>query len=265
MVEQQLDLLANTDWTALLVLDSCRWDVFHDVSDAGRCVESPAGDTVSWIKRVGPILNERGVRYFSANPQAGRCVRKSCPAVEVRRAWTRLWARITSKRIPSVHPFALNGWVVAELIACKKPIVVHYIQPHFPAIGNPPLSISQWTGGWNEFGRACHRLDNPYTAIEGGKTTVEQIQRAYRANVELVWDAARALVVNLRRFRKDRVVLTSDHAELLGEPASDGTGLPRFGHKDKWEVPVLRQVPWVEFTDEKEERLDALKALGYAS
>ncbi|MBN1796642.1 MAG: hypothetical protein JW804_08215, partial [Sedimentisphaerales bacterium] len=63
---------------------------------------------------------------------------------------------------------------------------------------------------------------------------VEGLKRCYEENLRRALDAVRFLVEHL----SGRVVVTSDHGELLGE-----RGL--YGHGAGSDEPILREVPWL--------------------
>jgi hypothetical protein len=66
-------------------------------------------------------------------------------------------------------------------------------------------------------------------------------QQAYRENLELVLDD----VARLFDIFDGKIVLTSDHGEMLGER---GGLLPtrKYGHPPSIPAPKLREVPWFE-------------------
>lgn len=263
-MREQLQLLRETDWDALLVLDACRADCFREVCLKGaETVRSPGVCTAQWIAAAGPTLLERGALYFSANPVVDREVARRGLDLELVSVWDRHWGRFTRHRVPSVHPMSVNGVVLTheEMGLLKgRPAVVHYLQPHSPYIGEAPLAMARWGRSRHEFGRACHALPRPDSAARRGKLNWEVLRRAYGANLRLAWNAA----LMLARSLSGRVVVTADHGELLGE---DG----RFGHEGHWRHDALLQVPWLELKAQSESpqaegngMKRKLEALGYA-
>ncbi len=278
---KQTQLIEETDWQALIILDACRADYFRKCcpepfKKAVHTVYSPARDTLTWMVRTLPILNRRRVTYYTANPQCTIQIRKHTPSIDIVNVWEDLWAFQTPLQIPSVNPWAVNGWVLADRAERHMsgggfpPYVVHYIQPHFPAIGNPPLAIGQWMTRTNPFSMACHKsLCRPEEMVKSGKTTIREIRAAYRGNVELVVDAALALAQAL----PGPVVITADHGEVLGEAEvrRDGTKVRRYGHSYRFRLPeLLNHVPWLVINppatgevDEEELQKSRLRDLGY--
>jgi len=260
-MREQIDLIEAGDWRMLIVLDACRADVFREVTGGGECVQSPGGCTPRWLAAVGPRFASMGAVYFNANPVVTREARRRKLGLDLRDVWRDAWFWVSAGdlRIPSVHPMTVTSAVMRELSTLRgRPIVVHYLQPHSPYIGNPPLAMARWSNGKGLQG-ACHKLPRPDRAIRRGELTREGLLKAYRGNLLLAWDAARYLAGQV----EGPTVITADHGECLCEPEVDG----KFGHEDGWRYPVLRRVPWLVIDGVRDERLTTqqkLEALGYA-
>ena len=154
-------LLRETDWDVLIVLDACRADYFREVcSPEAEVVRSPGNCTPAWIAKVAPLLAQRQVLYFSANPVVDREIAKRGPArqgeaLDLVPLWERLWSRLTHLSIPSVHPWAAVGAVqgcMEDLPAGRvegpgpracRAVVVHLLQPHSPYVGAFPLAVGR--------------------------------------------------------------------------------------------------------------------------
>jgi len=269
-MKHQLDILCSCPWDVLIVLDACRADCFGALaSNAGvpgpEAVRSPAVCTARWVARVGPILADMGVLYFTANPVVDRECRKLGLELELVSVWQSQWGRFTEQGIPSVHPLSVNGIVSGYRqlgLLDGRRAVVHYLQPHSPYIGSPPLAVARWGTSGHDFGRACHRLHRPDRLVKRHALDAGLLRRAYEGNLRLVWHAARLLA----REMAGTVVVTADHGECLCEPEVDGN----FGHECHWQYPALYEVPWlvVSETDGGDESASIhakLQALGYAT
>jgi hypothetical protein len=134
-----------------------------------------------------------------------------------------------------------------------KRLVVHFMQPHYPFVG--------------EFGRSALPEHQPFTGggvikHEGASASIWQqlrdgtanvdidaVWRAYRENLELVLPIA----LELQDRLDGRTVLTSDHGNEVGER---GFPIPMRlnGHDGGLRTANLTKVPWVVF--EAEERRD---------
>ena len=263
-MREQLDLIVAGEWDVLVVLDACRADAYQQVVGRSEVVRSPAVCTAGWIKAVWPVFaRSEGVRYYNANPVVDRTLASMDVApstFELTPMWRSLWGRHGAGRIPSVHPQAISGYIWAN--QCPIPTVVHYLQPHSPYIGDPPLALTRWGGSGGgaggEFGEACCALTAPGRAVREGRTSWPEVREAYLGNLRLAWDAVQVLAGS---FSDYRVVVTADHGEVLGEHGG------RFGHECGWDFPELRAVPWHVIEpcsrDESTTR-EKLEALGYA-
>jgi hypothetical protein len=175
----------------------------------------------------------------------------------------------------TIHPRDVTD--IASKAASENPnkrLIVHYMQPHAPYIG--------------EFGRVLHSRSefghmNPDTASDSvislagaarrGEFTDSELRRAYRENLEVVSSHVRNLLKDLG----GKTVITADHGEMLGEKC---ILFKQYGHPRSINNEILREVPWhtihssdrrsiEEDNPESFERLDEttvnkrLAALGY--
>jgi len=276
-VKDQLELLKTTDWDVLIILDACRADYFMEaVSDrselSGRSlgpitVRSPFIHTPGWIHRVGPFLeNIENLAYFTANPVVDREVARHGFDINLVSLWKNHWGYFTWQNIPSVHPMSVTAAVLAAFDWAPvmhewNKMVVHYMQPHCPYIGEPPLAMGRLGQATYEFGKACHKLPRPDKAVEHGKITWDDVHAAYRGNLALVLDAVCNLMPHVSSLKS---VVTADHGDMLGE---DGL----YGHEGNFGMrPELREVPWLvlepnspDGESQQPDTITKLKALGY--
>ena len=121
-------------------------------------------------------------------------------------------------------------------------MIVHYLQPHTPYIsaayaqGRPLTDVEE----------------DPWTAVESGSATLEEVEELYLGNLRFVLDSIEALLCNVDA---EDVVITADHGELFGE-------LGLYGHPEGLVHPALKKVPWVTTTatDTGERRPDVDEA-----
>jgi len=179
-MRDQIDMLQQTPWDVLIILDACRADTFLAECDPGaETVRSPASCTRDWVRAAGPLLAERGVRYYTANSYVTRDNRRYRLGLDVAPLYERLTTPCGVGGAMTVHPYQVNLVVQADPAARQRlskggAIVVHYVQPHAPRLEGAP---------------------------------------GYAATLRIVYGAARQLCAALG----GRWVITSDHGELLGE------------------------------------------------
>ena len=211
-LEKQTAALERTDWHVLVILDACRIDYFRPLCIGGApAVRSPATCTRQWFKAMlnGGCLD--GATYVNANPVVQDVVTNR-DEVPLDVQYFRRGGDGT------VYPETLTDWVLDRARSAGQPerLVVHYLQPHLPNIGDWDEAAGHW----------------PEDAEEPG-------DRAYAANLWRAWVQVCRLIKGLR----GRIVVTSDHGEMLGE--EDG----KRGHECHWDHPVLRRVPWLVVAD----------------
>ncbi|MEF8787587.1 MAG: hypothetical protein V5A84_00825 [Planctomycetota bacterium] len=210
MMQGQEQKLAETDWNVLIILDACRVDYFRPLCHgSAEAVRSPAPCTRHWIRvmlREG-LLD--GATYVNANPVVQDVVTKR-DDVPLDVHYFRRGEDGT------VYPEPLTNWLLDMARESGQPewLVVHYLQPHAPLIGDWDEARRHWPDGAGE-------PDN----------------RPYAANLWRVWLQACRLAAEL----SGRVVITADHGEMLGEEGG------RRGHECSWDHPVLYRVPWLEY------------------
>lgn len=230
----QVELVHEGRWDTLLILDAMRYDVFKQLNKIpGKLVKvtSPAPHTWPWLDAMFP--HRYPWTYFTAHPHI---VHKDIPD-----RWrgdlhfdrvVPIWDKYWNNELGTVHP--VDVCKVVGTTPYKKAIV-HFIQPHGPWIGKHKL-LNPWS-------LELHQKYNMMAdwIIERVKPTPLQFRLLYKDNVRLVLNTIQK---NLKLF-KGRVVITSDHGEMLGE--SDKDGEPIFLHHPSYPefaVKKLLEVPW---------------------
>ena len=269
---QGIDVMTE-DWDNLIILDACRYDYFeehNDIEGELRSVLSHGNYSYEFMKKnfVGEELHD--TIYVTANPHATKLSDDIFHDVEL---------ILDQYMSPEV--------VVQEAVEIyksnpNKRIIVHLMPPHRPHFGplaeqfRDEFDIKDWeqidktdTPARKQSGRPVWNL-----AIHG-EITDEQLRNSYAETVEIALDHAKELIDRL----DGKTVITSDHGELLGEPAVPLTH-KRYGHPHEVNCQKLRFVPWFEVNSEKRRTIvseepvsqteidddvvdDRLKALGY--
>ena len=271
---QEIDVM-DEDWDNLIILDACRYDYFdkhNDIEGELRSVLSHGNYSYEFMKKNFTDEKLHDTIYITANPHA-----------------TKL-----SDDIFYDMRLILDQYMSPEVVVQKaveiynsnpdKRIIVHLMPPHRPHFGplaerfRDEFDIKDW-----------ERIDKTDTSTQKqserpvwnlaihGEITDEQLRDSYAETVEIALDYAKELIDKL----DGKTVITSDHGELLGEPAAPLTH-KRYGHPHEVNCRRLRFVPWLE-VDGKERRTivseepvsrteiddevvdDRLEALGYKS
>lgn len=266
----QKQLIKETNWDYLIVLDACRYDYFEEIcnfeGDMYR-VQSPAfsgnkkdiAPTSSWYINIFEEMYN-GVYHVSSHPRVN-----SRTPVEGFKGWEHfgkvfdLWDEEWNERYGTVLPEDVTDRAI-EFIDQNpdKKFVIHYMQPHTPYLSlDPPAtkkkkvpesrtSVSRklrnktvskarkYIG--DEVAVELMRLLRlpPLSPMDDALRKVggEGVRKAYRENLIRVHESLETLIPEL----SGKIVLTSDHGEFLGEKG-------RFGH-DFEGGKTLIEVPW---------------------
>lgn len=228
-------LVMDREWDYLIILDACRYDYFEQVNKIPgelHKVRSAGSETRGWV-RGNFKKRYDNVMYISASPFASK-----------------LWCQQNIKIVPfEFVDLWLTNWdeklktvkaevVTKEAMEQKRKghrMIVHYLQPHWPFIGEIKLSndgVERWRermmGKTNE-----KRLDKIWIDFYAKKIRIDEIKEGYRSNLEYVMFHVEQLVKELQ----GKIVITSDHGTSFGE-------MGFYAHPPR-DVPVLRDVPWL--------------------
>lgn len=263
-MEDQFNLIRKIPWKVLIILDACRADAFEPYRKFGdyQTVITPAVCTEQWVRTVGPWMSEQtNLVYVNANPVVDKAARKYGFPLHLESLWKTHWGYFTPLHIPTIHPMSVASTALnlemTDMTVGRY--VIHFVQPHCPYIGAVPLAIGRSGRGTHRLFIAVRSLRRPTKAVASGDITWEDVRVAYDANLALAWEAVQVIGAAMP---DERIVVTADHGNMLGE---DG----KFGHKCHWWYPELLEVPWLDTTGRKlagrdvSTTLKKLEALGY--
>ena len=260
----------DREWDLLVILDACRLDVMQEVAGSYSFIEnvdvfrSLDSTTEFWMKKnfTAQYADEMAeTTYVCGNPFSDS-VLSSDSFNKLNEVWRRTW-----DEPGTVPPRAITDETIRAMRSAESGkadrVIAHYMQPHCPFIPRPELSAPK---SLERFGNQRRR--DVWGQLRDGDLTREEVWEGYRLNLELGLDDVSLL---LRSVNADRVVVSSDHGNALGE-------LGVYGHPPNMPHDCLRNVPWIETTatddgeyepetefDEEIERStdEQLAALGY--
>lgn len=233
------------DWDNLLVLDACRYDLFNQIrfkrSIEGdlRTVRSRGSDSPEFMRENFAGRDLTDTVYITANPHEKRVLDE--PFHHTDRVWVDGWDDEEGIVLPET--LADRARAADEAFPNKR-LIVHFMQPHVPFIGESRLETPESTmDGFRNM-----VLDEPadvafgdsvWEALQTGDLEPELFWEAYRDNLIRVLDTA----IPLARELPGKTVITADHGNALGERAWP---LPVrvYFHPSKVRMPVLNDVPW---------------------
>lgn len=201
---------------AIVVLDSCRYDYFQEeVEDflSGELQPAYTSATATmnyiqtiWDKKQYDLTYITGLsaptdHAFERKDKKYRPSRHFSDFVHV-------WKACEKKELGAVPPEEITK---AALRQSDDKMVVHYVQPHAPYIGEHRLRTEDDTT-WDE---SLHDIYEKIGRHDMNKKEISdrEIKKAYRSNLRRALASIRELVAQLDR----PIVVTADHGEMLGE------------------------------------------------
>jgi len=239
-----VDVMAE-DWDNLVILDACRYDMFEQVNTLPGRLESrisKGSSTTEFLKK-----NFEGERfddtvYVTANPQVDVHLDDTFHAVES--VWKDRWD--DAKK--SVPPRAIaEATRRAQETYPNKRLISHWIQPHYPFLGETGQSLSERQAGIElskrmavgETPKSDH--DHVWDMLKKGTVAEETVRKAYWENLTETLPYVEDLVSELT----GKTVITSDHGNLLGErPSPCPVPFRLYGHPEGVHTENLVKVPW---------------------
>jgi len=252
--KEKIEELLNEKEFTLIILDACRYDYFKDeyedfLSGELERVWSVGRDTFEYAKYIWPVYHD--VTYVSGATAINSVVDESFLRGKLGKLYDGYVPRRHFREIIDVWD---HGWdhslgtvppgevtEAAVNYVDRERLVVHYFQPHAPYIGDHKLIgfIGEDHSGARslELAQEGVEIDPPdkkiWAALKEGIIPREELRRAYRSNLRLVLGEVERLIGQL----DGKIVVTSDHGELLGE---DGL----YAHS-RVNHPKLMEVPWL--------------------
>jgi hypothetical protein len=232
-----VDIVAE-DWDTLIILDACRYDAFAARSDLPGTLErrrSRGSMTAEFLKANFDGREMHDTVYVTATPMF---------------YWNRNRGDVEGSFHAEINVWDDEGWdeefhtVRPETMVERakqaaeeypdKRLLVHFVQPHFPAIGptgqkHPELnSLQVWDA-----------IDNGELDLPDGV-----YRKAFVENLDAVLPHVRDLMESI----EGKTVVTADHGQMLGE-RSFPIPLREYGHPPGIYTDELLAVPWLTHTN----------------
>lgn len=237
------------EWDNLLILDAARYDLFaahHNFPGTLRKVRSRGSQSREFLERNFAGQQHHGTVYISGNPFM------TYLEDDVFHATVDLFDEQWDDNLLTVRPeTVVEATLRAHQEYPNKRLIIHFMQPHYPFIGEMGQQIdSGGITGQMRGSDAKTRNGSPsiWSRLDLGEATVDTdtVWKAYVENFELVCKHATELVAAL----DGKSVITSDHGNLFGERLWP-IPVRRFGHPPGVRLPALVDVPWHELPFEE--------------
>ncbi len=227
--------ILDADWDNLIILDACRFDTFKKYNtldgDLTR-IYSTASQTAEFVEK-NITQTYPDVVYITASPQlAGQENRFH----HIEHLWKDCW----DDELKTVTPGEVTKRAIeiAEQYPEKR-LVVHYMQPHYPFIGDKGRELGEhatFTGNVED--RAAPSI---WDLLASRKVGVDEVMAAYEENLEIVLPHVQELASELYGM----TVVSSDHGNLFRKRVCL-LPLRIEGHPDNFPDKDLLAVPWLE-------------------
>lgn len=207
------------EWDVLVVLDACRYDVFEEVNYLEGELShrtSKASNSFEWLQKNFPGYYE-DIVHISSNPYATPSDDGDFRSDEHFEHMHSLVLDEDIQKHNVVLPEELTDRALSIIEENQdKRVIIHYMQPHIPYIGEveyPESTVAE-------------------TAYVEGE---EFLREAYESNLIRVLESVDRLIEEL----SGKIVVTADHGEMMGEYGM-------YGHYPEVYFEGLVKVPWLE-------------------
>lgn len=257
------NILKNTNWDILIILDACRFDTFYKLIDEQykdfvSCVNSEASDTLEWLVAHWGYYHD-DIVYISGNPFVNslNVNGKEYNAKKHFHTVVDSWDDGFDKKEGRIMPVQIyfdylnnkNIHITKHIFKpSNKKFILHFMQPHSPYIFKKKkrtiVGFLKWLipykyhiGLFKRFYFLIPEKRRTFVKTVSTykkKYNNDEIKEAYEENLKSVLYYVNTIINN---SKGKSIIITSDHAEYLGEDGKYGHG----GEKTKkiTSVPFL--------------------------
>lgn len=217
----------DKEWDNLIILDACRHDLYQELEGETSYIYSNAYETSKWVEETFSNRETGDIVVVTANPhyEASRFqdLVGKMPSEQFHSLWCTYQDKWDETENTVLPEDVVKDAETAEKLFPKKKKIIHFIQPHYPFIGQD----------MEEGGIGQKEGVSVWDRAERGEYNREEVWEGYRENLETVLPHAKDLAKNL----SGKTVITADHGNLVGEKSM-------YGHDAEFDSKLLRKVPW---------------------
>jgi hypothetical protein len=219
----------DDEWDVLIVIDACRFDLFEEVVadheiaeklDTVESVYSCATMTQEWVERTLDAAPDSYLEELFVVAGTGH-IDAHCDTNRFG-GYAPLWEYSHREKLTALPNLLTNETIRAHRQNNSDRLYAHYVQPHAPflhCVGKYNEQEGGKTAVWRELKR--------------GNVTKSEVWDDYAQNLRTVLDHVVTVIENV----EGKIVITSDHGNLLGEYGV-------YGHPPYLLVPALKRVPY---------------------
>lgn len=230
--------ILEEDWDTLLIFDACRYDIFaeHNILPGDLEFRISRGSHTSEFL-VGNFQDKElyDTVYTTATPQLAR--RNDQINVDFHNVYNIWNTNRWDQSVGTVPPDKMTDAAKeAHQSHPHKRHIIHYLQPHYPFLySNIHTKEFEFCLGSDGVYDVWHQIFQGEIDISS-----KDIWKAYKKNLDLVLKEAQRLIKSI----DGKIVVTSDHGNMIGERASP-LPIREWGHPARLYTPELITVPWL--------------------
>ncbi|WP_281194371.1 hypothetical protein [Halorubrum sp. F4] len=244
----------SKDWDNLIILDACRIDAYQKVIGDDSVDSHISNSTHSWefMKNNFQGRTLHDTIYITANPFTTRLDKSIFFKLDYlpKHSWNEEKGTVMPGDV-------LQTTLNTHKNYPHKKLIIHFMQPHYPFIGDIGDSIDH-TGYNRDQDDVEDTAPNiwwvlQYASKSQGVTTRE-VWEAYIQNLEIVLEYAQKIVDSI----PGKTVLTADHGTMIGDRTLP-VPVRGYGHAHGSFVTPVVKVPWDvrDYNDRKIVRADS--------
>lgn len=227
------------DWDNLLILDGCRHGMFSDQIDIDGRLESRVSlgsSSEEFLEQNFNVGKFHDTVYVNANPYIPRLGLDNGTfhaVVDCLEEWDRELQTVRPETVANTARRAHDQYP-------DKRLIVHFMQPHAPFIGEQGVSLIG--GGWTMDHEVENEEQSIWDYLRDHKTNLDinEFWTAYKENLDVALDEVKPLLDIL----SGKSVITADHGNLVGERLSPIPTRRKYGHPYGVHAEELLKVPW---------------------
>lgn len=252
--------MMERDWDNLIILDACRYDEFKSMNPFNKRVNkrvSLASNTTGFLAKNFVGKQHFDTVYVTANPKSVRLAKGDMSGKKTFHYTDLLIENSWDEETHTVLPKTVTKKALrAQGEFPKKRLIIHFLQPHLPYLGQKAseirskkdVSIGGMRVGQTSYIDSDGSIDmNRIRLKEASEYDIsdEELREMYRETLEIALSSVEVLVEGL----SGKTVITADHGEMFGErifPLSKRI----YEHPQGLRTDQLCIVPWLEFNSD---------------
>lgn len=215
------------EWDNLIIIDSCRQDLFQESSGEKGWRYSKGSATPEYIEKNYSEGDFSDYVYIAGNPFLSK------------ESFKELTGRKRGEVFHTVFETFNTGWdeqkgtvkpeetiqeaITAQKLFPDKKLIIHFMPPHYP-----------FTTSVIEEDKDI----DPWVLAENGKASPKKVINAYKDTIDYIIP----YIEELNEELNGKTILTSDHGNYIGEAGV-------YGHPRDRKEKAVKKVPWVKMNN----------------